>query len=162
VHDPSNCPTCRALPLGGSFTDEEFADFLSQCRSDLADRQAKFQRQIEGFGQWRYDLTELTLILGTACYPITPIGSWSAEHGTWLWAWANDSLPMQAREAARAIQGLHAQTGFRVFTDEGTDASSADAEDLTALAVHELGAIGFFRSRDEERDLYLAVHTPRD
>ena len=63
-----------------------------------------------------------------------------------------------ARAASRQLQSLHSVTGFRVFMNPGIEASSQDAQDFAALAVHHLGAIGFFRNGSESPILYLAVH----
>ena len=65
----------------------------------------------------------------------------------------------QVSEGGPTICGT-ARTGFRVFIDEGIEASSMDAQDFTALAVHQLGAIGFFREASDSPALYLAVHEP--
>ena len=92
-------------------------------------------------------------------FPITAIGTHSAERQTWLWAWANDSCPSAAREASAAIKSLYDLTGFKVFDDIGIDASSGDAQDLSACAIHALGAIGLYRC-PSEATLYLAVHAP--
>jgi hypothetical protein len=141
-------------------SDEEFFAFLSACRSELDEKQSRFQRQIQGRSQWQYNLEDCSLTFGDLTFPITPIGTHSAEHRSWLWAWANEEFPPHARDASRQIQALQGVTGFRVFTDPGIGASSLDAQDFTAMAVHKLEAIGFFRSSSDGPTLYLAVHTP--
>jgi hypothetical protein len=139
-------------------SDEGFFDFLAACRDELADKQLRFQRRIAGAASWNYDLRDCSLTFGSARFPMTPVGTYSPEYETWLWAWANEEFPEIARVASREIQSLHSVTGFRVFIDPGIPASSDDAEDLTALAVHQLGAIGFFREASSSPTLYLAVH----
>lgn len=67
-------------------------------------------------------------------------------------------FPIAARDASRRIQGLFAVMGFRVFVNAGIGATLADALDFTALAVHQLGGIGFFRCSSNEPTLFLAVH----
>jgi hypothetical protein len=98
-----------------------------------------------------------TLTIGGSVFGMTPIGTYSAAHDSWLWAWANEEFPAIARTASARIQSLHTVTGFRVFIDPGIKASSADVQDFTALAVHILGAIGFFRCPSDGPVLYLAV-----
>lgn len=139
-------------------SDEEFFVFLAACRDELADKQARFQRRIAGAARWTYEMTDCSLAIGTERFPMTPVGTHSPEYQTWLWAWANEDFPQAAREASRQLQSLHTVTGFRVFIDPGIRASSADAQDFAALAVHQLGAIGFFRSPSDGPTLYLAVH----
>jgi len=157
MHDSSTCPICHGLPVDGRMTDAEFFAFLSACRDELADKQSAFQR-ISGGGRWVYDLRDNSLTIGSERFPITAIGTYSIDYETWLWAWANEEFPEVARAASRELQSLHSVTGFRVFMNPGIEASSQDAQDFAALAVHHLGAIGFFRDGSESPILYLAVH----
>jgi len=162
MHDSSTCPICGGLPVGGSMSDEEFFTFVAACRDELGERQSRFQQRIAGAPQWSYEMADRSLLIGDTRFPMTPIGSFSPERQSWLWAWANDSFPERAREDSRRIQGLHSLTGFRVFLDPGIGASSNDAQDFVALAVHHLGATGFFRCPSEGPVLYLAVHEPEN
>jgi hypothetical protein len=158
MHDSSNCPICRGLPIHGSLSDEEFSAFLDICRGELAEKQGRFQKGIEKETNWHFDLTDCIVVIGDCRFGITPIGTHSAEQQTWLWAWANEDFPSNAREASRQLQSLHDVTGFRVFIDPGIGASSLDAQDFSALAAHWLNAIGFFRVPSNDQTLYLAVH----
>lgn len=158
MHDSSICPICSGLPVERSMTDAEFSAFLSACREELADKQSRFAKRIADAGRWSYDLQDGSLTIGSEQFPVTAVGTYSEEYQTWLWAWANEEFPEAARAAARQLQSLHTLTGFRVFIDPGIDASSADAQDFAALAVHQLGAIGFFREASGSPTLYLAVH----
>ena len=158
MHDSSTCEVCRGLPIAGRMSDDEFFAFLAVCREELATKQAAFRRRIESASGWQYDMAEETLVLGDIVFGMTPIGSYSAEYGTWLWAWANDDFPEIARAASARIQTLHEITGFRVFLNEGIEASPDDAEAFAALAVHALDAIGIYRCPSDGPLLYLAVH----
>jgi hypothetical protein len=160
MHDSSTCEICRGLPIDGSLTDEQFAGFLDACRREMAGKQQTFQQRIEGASRWRYEMVEGTLTVGDTVFGMTPIGTFSEEHKSWLWAWANPDFPPSARQAASGIQSLHAITGFKVFLNEGTTASAVDAQDLVAFAVHALSASGFFRCPSDGPTLYLAVHGP--
>lgn len=159
MHDSSHCPHCRASTTPGSMSDAEFASFLGVCRSELAAMQSEFQKRISGGGRWFYDLADCTLQIGSQSFPITPIGTYSAERQSWLWAWANDEFPATARAASRRIQLLHTITGFRIFVNPGTGASSSDADNFAAMAVHCIGGIGLFRIPGSPT-LLLAVHQP--
>ena len=161
MHDSSHFPICRSQPQGGSLTDEQFIEFLRACRDELADKQEQFQERIASSARWQCELGDGTLSLDAETFPVTAVGTHSAEQQTWLWAWANDSFPPQARAASRRIQALYDRTRFHMFLDEGMPAKSIDAQDLTAMAIHELGAIGMFRVPSQDGPtLYLAVHEP--
>lgn len=139
MHDSSACPMCKGAAIEGSLTDEQFSAFLASCRDELAAKQELFQRRIQGATHWHYDMADLSLNIGQFRFGMTPIGTYSNPHASWLWAWANDDFPTIARAASARIQGLHGITGFKVFVVEGIGASAADAVDLAALAVPGLG-----------------------
>ena len=160
MHDSSGCPICGGLPVGGSMSDEAFFAFVAACREELAAKQASFQERTRGADRWSYDFADQSLTIGENRFGMTPIGTYSPEYQTWLWAWANEDFPPNVRESARQIQSLHALTGFRVFIEPGIGASSTDAQDFAAMAVHQFGAIAFFRSASGGPTLYLAVHEP--
>jgi hypothetical protein len=117
-----------------------------------------FERRIQGASRWSYEMVDGTLAIEDSFFGMTPIGTYSSAYNSWLWAWANEDFPAIARAASARIQALHTVTGFRVFLDPGIEASPTDAQDFTALAVHMLGAIGFFRCPSDGPVLYLAVH----
>ena len=160
MHDSSNCPICRGSPVDGSMSDGEFFAFLTTCRNELAAKQAGFQKRIEGAARWQCEMEDKALTIGTTRFGMTPIGTFSPEYQSWLWAWANEDFPERARADSRRIQGLHSVTGFRVFLDPGIEATTVDAEDFASLAVHHLGAIGFFSCPSGGPMLYLAVNEP--
>ena len=162
MHDSSKCPICHGVPREGAMSDEEFFAFLGVCRDELTVKQTDFQKRIANARRWHYEMAEASLTIGEMRFGMTLIGTYSPEYQSWLWAWANEDFPEVARAASRQIQGLYDVTGFRVFLDVGIGASTADAQDFAALAVHQLGAIGFYRCPSEGAGpvLYLAVHEP--
>jgi hypothetical protein len=107
-------------------------------------------------------MSDGSLTIGEVRYEMIPIGSFSPEYQSWLWAWANEDFPEVARTASRQIQALHGVTGFRVFIDPGIGASATDAQDFAALAAHQLEGIGIFRCPSEGPVLFLAVLERQD
>jgi uncharacterized protein DUF6882 len=157
MHDSAACPVCRGKPIDGSMSDEAFAAFLNACRNELVEKQRRFQERIAGAERWHYDLETGSLIFDAQRFPMIPIGTHSPERQTWLWAWANQDFPDVARQASLQFQSLHAITGFGAFLDPGIDASSVDAQDFSALAIHISNAIGLFRAPTAGPTLYLTV-----
>lgn len=160
MHDSSTCPICRGQPINGSFTDDAFNAFVAACHAELEDKQRVFWPQISGAGRWRYELDEGSIFFGGDSYPMIPIGTFSPEYQSWLWAWANEDFPELARATSHRLQDLNVTTGFRVFLDPGFPISPDEVNDLVAMSIHQLGAIGFFRSPSEGPTLYLAILDP--
>lgn len=138
-------------------TDEQFQAFVLSCHAELTEKQPSFVQCLTPSGQWFYDLAALTITFQEATRRAVPIGSYSPHNGSWLWAWANEDFPPLAREASSAIQGLHETTGFQVFRDPGFPVLPEEVNDLIAMSIHQLNAVGFFRSPTDGPTLYLAV-----
>lgn len=158
MHSVENCPLCSVSRTSDAMTDDEFAALQQRSESELAEKQAVFVQRIGGSASWHYDLDASTLVVGMQRFAITAIGTHNASMNTWLWAWANDSFSDRARAVASEIRCLAQITGFQVFEMPGIQASRDEAHVFTALAVHVLAAIGFFRVEDDDRTLFLAVH----
>ena len=157
MHDSSSCPICQGQPTAGAMTDDEFATFLDACRTELAATQPDFAQSIPVDAKWHYDLAVDSLRIGSRKYQITAIGTHNQRLQTWLWAWANDAFPDSARSGSSTIKSLFDITGFNVFADEGINATSHDAQDLSACAIHMLGASALYRCPGDPT-LYLAVY----
>lgn len=158
MHNPFDCPICDGQPTGDSMTDDEFSAFLNSCRTELAAKQTTFANSLPNDSEWYYDLEMEQLRFGPQEYRITAIGTHNQDLQTWRWAWANDSFPNSTRSSSSQIKSLFQITGFKVFTDDGINATSNDSQNLSACAIHVLGADGLFRCPGEAT-LYLAVYT---
>jgi hypothetical protein len=60
--------------------------------------------------RWFYEMADGSLTIGYTRFGMTPIGTSSAAHQSWLWAWANEAFPPVAKESARTCR--LAGTGF--------------------------------------------------
>jgi hypothetical protein len=143
-------------------TDMEFRALLDRCREELAAKQALFTADCISSAPYHYDLNQGVLAVGSERYASSLVGTRSITNGTWLWGWANDSFSDSVRQAASRAKSLYDVTGFRVFIDPGVHASKQDAEDFTALTVHAIDAIGFWRYAGEDNEMYLAVERRLD
>ena len=136
--------------------DAEWDEFLKLCGRELAEKQQRIAPLYDG-GSFHYDLSAERLELGTSAFHVSVIGTYCISQATWLWGWANDSFPEHTREIAAGIKGLYERTGFRVFLDPGVRATRTDAQNLVAMAIHHTGGLGFFRSVEDDRLLYLCL-----
>lgn len=95
---------------------------------------------------------------------VTCIGSWSPRSGSWMWAWANTSLPPALVAGAERLQGLGALTGRSAYTQrDAFVVPEAEALAMAAVAWQHLGGLALHvRSMDPLR-CYFSVRavTPR-
>jgi hypothetical protein len=88
---------------------------------------------------------------------VVPIGSHAPAAGTWMWAWANESIVPNLRTKAEALRRLSGATGMELFDRPTISVTEEMPWELTAIAVHQLHALGAYRAPGERSDLYMAI-----
>jgi hypothetical protein len=88
---------------------------------------------------------------------ILPIGSYSPKSGTWMWAWANNSILPVLRERAGCFRELAKVTGVQLLAQDMINVEPDMPWEITAMAVHHIGAMGAYRAPGRASDLYLAI-----
>src|SRR5690348_1278771 len=92
----------------GDYTTLEFRQLVSQGRDQRDDRnRLAFERWgIGGADRWSTNLAEGTLNFHFSDHvmtgPAEVLGTFSSETDTWLWGWANESLPEVVTVASHA------------------------------------------------------------
>jgi hypothetical protein len=85
------------------------------------------------------------------------IGSYSTGARSWMWGWANQSLPAHLRSSSETVRvsgEAHGHTMLTVPTVEGI--SEDEAADFCAIGFRLMRATGFYRATGEQVALYLA------
>lgn len=147
-------------------TDEEFEQFLDVALDELDQKQEALKASF-GLGRYSrfwFDQPHGTLEFRDAAgvlkvvAGVIPVGSHSRRNKTWTWAWANDVMLPAMKKAAEPLRELTAVTGLKAFSN-GTIPVEDDemAWELTAMAIHHLGAIGAYKAPGQASDLYLAI-----
>ncbi|WP_326741042.1 DUF6882 domain-containing protein [Streptomyces sp. NBC_01022] len=109
----------------------------------------------------RWDLDQTTGIISwtfpdkTASAPAQILGSFSSASGSWLWAWANESiLPAMSRDAGVFRDWAEAQ-GHPHLAQPKIDADVTAASTLVALAVRVTNATGYYKSPGSNSTLII-------
>jgi hypothetical protein len=137
-------------------TEAEFDAFVAEAMDELQHKQDALRRDagLGSHARWSYDATTARLEFFDAAGTLKvgadalPVGSYASASKSWKWGWSNDSIPAPQRERAEKLKELAAITGLGVFARERAFAvdDEAVAWELTALAVHHLGALGCYRA----------------
>ncbi|MDC7231641.1 MAG: hypothetical protein PQJ58_00290 [Spirochaetales bacterium] len=145
-------------------TGEELKSWTETCLDEL---EIKLKNLKDKFGLGSLDGYHLDTDKGLlifekdgkpACsFKALAIGTLVPDQQNWLWGWANRSLPEEMRNASGELKGLREETGFNIFEIESFKADTALAQELSALAVHVLGADGLYRVIGDQTVLYLAL-----
>lgn len=80
-----------------------------------------------------------------ATAPAQILGSFSPTSGSWLWAWANESILPEMSRDARSVREWAQAHGHAALTQPKIDADEEAAVTLAALAVRITEATGFYR-----------------
>lgn len=90
---------------------------------------------------------------------VIPIGTYSRETETWLWAWANESFTPDLREKSERLKSLQEITGKKRFAIRKFASSERKAWRWSALAVKHLDAQGCYRVPADNLLVFLALIT---
>src|SRR5579859_7824220 len=141
---------------------EEFSTFRHDAAHALMRLNESCERdfQISSWPRWDYDFELGTLTFSKDGIPqvaasIQVVGTTSEAGGTWLWSWANQSLPSQVADIMLKVRAF----GRREKVAELTNPEAKDDEYLgwamTAIAAKILGSKGAYRCPGENGFIYL-------
>ncbi|MGG2460948.1 DUF6882 domain-containing protein [Streptomyces sp. RGM 3693] len=82
----------------------------------------------------------------TATAPAQILGSFSPASGSWLWAWANQSILRDMSRDARTFRDWAEANGHPALAQPKIEADEKTAATLAALAVRVTEATGYYRS----------------
>ena len=115
---------------------------------------------ISSWPRWDYDLERGTLTFSENGVPkvlasIHVVGTTSVSVGTWMWSWANESLPPSVTKEVANVR----EFGQAESIPELTEAERPDDEylgwEMTAVAAKLLGAKGAYRCPGDNGFVYV-------
>lgn len=106
-----------------------------------------------GFGkatQWSLDMSRGDLLFTfddgvVATCPAQIVGSFDGADGSWLWAWANPSIPDSLKRDSLRVRDYGQQKQIVRLTSEEWHGTEADAWPMAALACKLCEAQGVYR-----------------
>ncbi len=143
-------------------TPEQFSEFRHNAVHELIhlNEHCADEFKISHWPRWDYDLDAGTLTFSEEGVPkvvasIQVVGTTSSSVGTWMWAWANDSLPADAIEDVARVR----EFGQTEDISDLTKSELPDDEHLgwgmTAIAAKLLGAKGAYRCPSGDGFIYF-------
>ncbi|MEV6843047.1 DUF6882 domain-containing protein [Actinoplanes sp. NPDC051411] len=103
--------------------------------------------------RWELDQTNGLLVWyfadRTATAAAQVIGTWLPVSKSWLWAWANNSVPPELARDSRTVRDWAEEHGHPSLTMPKVEADNEKAATMAALAVRITGATGFYRGSGE-------------
>ena len=118
------------------------------------------QFRIGSWERWDYDLQAGTLTFSQDGRPrvlaeVQVVGSTSTKSNTWLWAWANESIPDFASASLGAVRKFGEQQEISQLTEAKLPDDEYLGWELTAITAQIIGATGAYRCAGENGFLYV-------
>lgn len=143
---------------------DAYETLVSVCCEQLHSAQTTLIKEF-GLNQWErwdWDMDKQELVFShegreRVIASVTFVGTYSTESSTWMWAWGNDSLPEQVREALGKVKNAGEETGFRRLTQGHWAADEQDGWHMTAYAYRVLGGLGAYRTPSDNGYVYMII-----
>ncbi|ARJ03900.1 hypothetical protein GCM10010988_25690 [Cnuibacter physcomitrellae] len=145
----------------GSGLTPEFTQLLVES---FVETKAKQERAAEKWGlgssrEWSADLAQGTITFDFPDYTLHGrcqfLGSYAPEASTWLWGWANESIPAPMRHAALQVRALAERPGLELLAEPKVGVRADIADDFASIAVEVAGLDGWYRVPAARSNAYL-------
>jgi hypothetical protein len=87
--------------------------------------------------------------------PAQILATYSLSSGSWMWAWANETLSMSLRQASEDVKRWGEANAAPMLTRSSMEISEEQAADLAAIAFRVSRATGFYRATTGTSIVYL-------
>jgi len=143
---------------------DAYATLVGGCLERLKTAQRALIEQF-GLGEWErwdWDMGSQELVFSHAgqrrvIASVTFVGTHATDSGTWMWAWANDSLPEHVRAALGEVKSAGQECGFRRLVQGHWPADEDDGWAMTAYACEVLGGLGAYRTPSDRGHVYMVI-----
>ncbi len=141
---------------------EQFSEFRHEATHQLMrlNEECEEKFRISSCPRWYYDFDRGTLTFSQDGEPkvvalIQVVGTTSISSGTWLWAWANQSLPTGVIEGSIKVREFGEREQLPELSQEKWPDDEHLGWEMTAIAAKVLGAKGAYRCPGTNGFIYL-------
>ena len=135
---------------------------MGEARAYLETQQERIRRQFKLGSFERYDWDPDTGMLTFSHAGVVRVaasfqfvGTTAVETGTWLWAWANPSIPANTRKGLEPVRRYGCKLGFPKLCEPMWYGDEEDAWSMTAAAAFLTAAKGAYRSPDASGNVFM-------
>src|SRR5262245_54614303 len=113
--------------------------------------------------QWNLDNAQILFRSATAevVADICVIGSVSETEGTFLWAWANEAIPHQARRGLETVREFGDSNVLELLTKPEWPGGRSDGLEMAAVAGRVLDAAGIWVAPTGDVTFFFALSNSR-
>ena len=141
-----------------------WTELVARSRAVMEERQAVLFSALSPNVHCNYDLDEAVIEFSDAesllaSFRITLVGTMSKSDGTWLWSWANETLPPEVTNGIEGVRAFGEANGYNLLVTPEWPIDEKLMGDVVAVAGIQLDAAGYFRSFSGDLALYFLLHT---
>lgn len=148
--------------------DESLHDLICSSFEYLKARQDEFMKGYRIGEHERWDWYQETgkLIFSHDGEPVVEcdidfVGTFSSVSDSWMWAWANSSFAENIKAKSWRVRAMGDEGGFLKLASAIWSATPVDGWEMTAIMAKEWGAIGAYRTPDENGFVYMIITSAR-
>lgn len=140
---------------------EELAQLIVESHVEVLTKQARAAERwgIGSAGRWSANLAAGTISFEFPDRVVTGevelLGSYAIAAGTWLWGWANGSVPESTTRASQEVKAIATRPGLELLASAKLEIPAEVADDLANIAVEMGGLDGWYRGPSETNYVYL-------
>jgi hypothetical protein len=110
--------------------------------------------------RWDLEAAQIAFVSGERAViaDIAVAGLTSQSDGTFLWAWAHEAIPPQARQGMDEVRVFGARHDLGLLTTAEWPGGRAEGMEMLAVAGRVLDAEGVFVAPDGDRTLFFTLH----
>jgi hypothetical protein len=134
-------------------TEDQFAALTQEAQEELTSLNTKCGEafKLGTYGNWDYDSEAGTITFSTQGTPkvvaqVQVVGTTSAKSKTWLWAWANDSVPRPLVASALTVRDFGQREGVSALVEPELPDDEFIGWEMTAITAKLVGGIGGYRT----------------
>lgn len=147
-----------------SMEDDEFESFIDTSIDNLEAKQSNLEEKY-GLGYFdRYDLDVENEVITFSSSSgkrlkatFIPIGTFSPDKSSWMWAWNNQAFTDSLRAKSEKLQSLSDLTGFEMFTNPTAEVDENMAWEMVAMSIHILESQGVYRAPANDLCYFYAL-----
>lgn len=104
---------------------------------------------------YRWDLDRAELAIGGVSFRLVTVGTVAGN--SFMWAWANESIPMDAKQRLEEVRAFGMQNDLSLLTTACVGGGLAQARECLAIAGRVLNANGIWLDRTESGHIVFAL-----
>lgn len=142
---------------------KSYQEFANDNCNRLTEIQDNFRAEyaIDSYAHWYYTQASEILRLYSddkeIYFKYIPVGSYSRNSNTWLWAWSNQNSIEPRKLRTLKIRELGEQLKFEKLTKNHFEGNEYTGWELTSISFHLLGGIGTYRVVSEHLEIYFIL-----